>query len=1567
MPTLPEIKPEFRGEMNPVHTLHRRKPRLAVLVLGMHRSGTSAMAGFISKLGFGLPGDLIEAQDDNQRGFFESNSLMLAHERLLASLGSDWSALDDLSNAANTDAGRVFTAEIRDYLEREFDRSPNLVLKDPRICRLLPLWLPVLEELGADVLPIHVVRNPLAVSASLLARNQFSPGRSLLIWLDHVLRAERHTRGMHRLFLNFDSLLADWRSVMQQLKSAGIITSAPDYTHCIDIETFLSEEIRHHKFQSSDVTGDSTLPEWIREACQIFERAADTSSEPSADKLDLIFLEYEKSRSLFNATIRDHKTRIAQLDADILNLKSEAGQYRNALDVLRKEASEETQRLQEELRQMSGRETALAAAHDVFETQVALLKRELKEATDREAILAAAHRAFEAEVSGLKRELREGAENLSRLMRENAVLGDVLGNLHAELDTLKGVKEQLQAKTEEAGSLQRALTAQGEETVRQRKRSDELSNYNEHLQQLVRQNEAALREMRGSTFWRMTAPLRRLVSGLRQLRRKRSHPLARLPIDRDSSEHHGRADFSRPLVDAPATPSVRIAPRQAPVDIIIPVYRGLETTAACIESVLATHPGVDHELVIIDDCSPQPEVSAYIASLAGRPGITVLRNEQNLGFVGTVNRGMALHPDRDVVLLNSDTEVAGDWLRRLVMAAYSDVKVSSVTPFSNNATICSYPRFCEENALADGLTLEQIDALFAEANASQTVDIPTAVGFCMFIRRDCLDAVGAFDEEAFGKGYGEENDFCLRASAHGWRHLLAADTFVFHKGGVSFAETALAQQAKAAEIIRGRWPDYFDTVARHVSQDPEKPYRIAATALRYKRDARVKILAITHAYGGGVERHIDDLKALNAEQALFLTLRPRGGNIVSIETSSTDGVKAEFDLVLEGERLAALLADFGVSRVHIHHVLHFGEGLKPFIGRLGLPFDFTIHDYFTVCPRIHLGGTESSYCGEPNDAACNACIKRDNPVYDRSITDFRTMQAWLLNDAARVIAPSHDTANRIRRYFPSAEIRVVPHVSDRVGTFESALPSISPEERFRVLMLGVVAPHKGLAKLTGLIGTIEAAGAPVEVHLLGSIQGEPQALSAHFFDHGPYQDEDLSELIAEIDPHLIWFPAQVPETFSYTMEAALASGRPIAASDLGAFPERLAGRDWSAIWPWHADPTEILSRMLEMREAMLVGRPMAQSPRTLPPLVHEGFYQIDYLAGATARPANRRRVVAVDFPVIPTACGQIRVVSPLSHPYIANDVALEILPYDEAVRAKTDAILVQRNAVPTIEAANRLADHCDRNGIRKIFEIDDDLFALPDDHPEKAVYENQLLGAKAFMERADRIVVTTEVLAERMRAFNPAVTVVPNMLDDRLWFTGGKGAPRPRKPGEKLRVAFVGSSTHGADLAMIAPAMQEVLRRRPGMVEFHMVGGTFGTAAGLPEIIRHPPPELAGHYVRFVDWLRRSADWHVGLAPLVPSMFNAAKSPLKYLDYSALGLAGIYSAGAPFEGVVDDGKTGLLATDLSGWTDALIRLIDDDELRLDLARAARADIRRHYTLAANSATLRDVWIDLIDG
>ena len=135
------------------------------------------------------------------------------------------------------------------------------------------------------------------------------------------------------------------------------------------------------------------------------------------------------------------------------------------------------------------------------------------------------------------------------------------------------------------------------------------------------------------------------------------------------------------------------------------------------------------------------------------------------------------------MLLNSDTLVAPGWLERLRQAAYAAPDIGTATPLSNSASILSYPGPAEANPMSDIADTARLTMLAHKANAGSVVDIPVAVGFCMYIRRDCLDSVGLFRTDLFAQGYGEENDFCLRARHLGWRHVAAPGVFVAHAGG----------------------------------------------------------------------------------------------------------------------------------------------------------------------------------------------------------------------------------------------------------------------------------------------------------------------------------------------------------------------------------------------------------------------------------------------------------------------------------------------------------------------------------------------------------------------------------------------------------------------------------------------------------------------------------------------------------------------------------------------------------------------------------------------------------------
>lgn len=323
------------------------------------------------------------------------------------------------------------------------------------------------------------------------------------------------------------------------------------------------------------------------------------------------------------------------------------------------------------------------------------------------------------------------------------------------------------------------------------------------------------------------------------------------------------------------------------IDVIIPVHKGLAATRRCLDSVLTAESTTRSETVVVDDASPEPEITRLLDELAAANRITLLRNELNLGFVRSVNRAMALHADRDVVLLNSDTEVAGDWIDRIHRCVYAAEDIGTATPFSNNATICSYPFYGWTGGVPGTLGLAALDRVFATTNAGQSVDLPTGVGSCIYIRRACLDKVGTFDAERFGRGYGEENDFCLRALAAGWRSVLAGDVFVYHEGAVSFAAERVDRANSAEEALLKVHPDYMRRVRAFIAGDSIKPLRESIDAVRvaHGRIEAASVLAERAAESARLKARLRDVEALAEErEAAIAALRGALANAESLVT-----------------------------------------------------------------------------------------------------------------------------------------------------------------------------------------------------------------------------------------------------------------------------------------------------------------------------------------------------------------------------------------------------------------------------------------------------------------------------------------------------------------------------------------------------------------------------------------------------------------------------------------------------------------------------------------------------------
>ena len=649
--------------------------------------------------------------------------------------------------------------------------------------------------------------------------------------------------------------------------------------------------------------------------------------------------------------------------------------------------------------------------------------------------------------------------------------------------------------------------------------------------------------------------------------------------------------------EAMALQESMIRPRFS-IDVIVPVYNAVHDLRRCVESVLK-HTGGDYRLVLIDDASPDDSLRKYFDELKDLQlaHVELLANATNLGFTLTANRGMACaRPSADVVLLNSDTIVTHDWLDALARCAASDARIGTITPFSNNAEICSLPRFCENNAWPPDRDASLMGQALRETAVPTYPDIPTGVGFCLYIRRALIDAIGAFDP-AFGQGYGEENDFCMRAADAGFRNVLCDDAFVVHSGGSSFgdARTELAQRNMA--LLLSRHPRYLDLVGEYIDADPLRPLRVLSAA-RYRSlvEPLPGMLHVIHGHGGGTEYHVRALIA-SACKVFYQYLLIAVGDEWQLESHTADGIETYDFRRLPDESwsdfLGGLCARFGIELIHLHNISGCRDGLMSSLSESRVPYGYTVHDLNFACPTITFLNEKQAYCGGVTDSAvCRHCLALQPEFKHVDIESWRERHRALLARAAFIIAPSPWAGSMLRRYFPEHEIEIIPHASSEGMQRDDAVKSRLPcpdDGRPVVAVLGAIGPDKGSRRLESLVALTRARALNLRWVLIGYLDRGRVPLQSEdgvFTMHGPYDSRELAALLEHYKVRLVAYPSAGPETFSFTLSEAWAAGLPAVVPPIGALAERVraTGAGWifdESEWPSEARMLDRIVSLLD--------------------------------------------------------------------------------------------------------------------------------------------------------------------------------------------------------------------------------------------------------------------------------------------------------------------------------------------------------------------------------------------------
>ena len=626
------------------------------------------------------------------------------------------------------------------------------------------------------------------------------------------------------------------------------------------------------------------------------------------------------------------------------------------------------------------------------------------------------------------------------------------------------------------------------------------------------------------------------------------------------------------------------------IDIIVPVYNAYEFTEECIKSILRNTDLKTHTLVLINDKSPDEKILPMLLKYKEEntdKQIVVLDNEENLGFVKTVNKGMQ-YSKNDVILLNSDTEVTKNWIEKIQKCAYSNKYIATVTPLTNNGTICSVPNFGIDNELPKNMTLEEYAEMIEKTSKSRYPQLTTGNGFCMFIKRDVIEELGLLDDETFGKGYGEENDFCYRALDHGYINVLCDNTFIYHKGTQSFKkENMTASRAALIDehmnLLRKKHPIYVQKTDNFIANNPIRDIQENVN-LNILLHNKKRILYLVNEWEenmemtGGTSLHIKDLILANRKNniasfvlapdkndlsrfKLYLYTDSYSKEISNYKTDINQYGQIVYTNNTYKEMVENIFDSFKIDIMHVHHFLFQTFDAIDSAKARNIYSIITLHDLYMICPSINMV-YKDKYCEYDDKKDCTKCLKARYGINSNILTNWQKTCKNVLEQFDKIIVPSKNTKEIFNNIYKELEIEVVEHGVQVIKTKKKE--SKVNKKTFDIAFVGAMAIHKGSKILKDLIK--KNINSNIKIHLFG--KANEKALmknKINYKNHRPYKRGELPQLLIDNNIDLVCIFATWPETYSYTLTECYMAQIPVLTFDIGAVGDRVKkdGLGWT--------------------------------------------------------------------------------------------------------------------------------------------------------------------------------------------------------------------------------------------------------------------------------------------------------------------------------------------------------------------------------------------------------------------
>jgi GT2 family glycosyltransferase/glycosyltransferase involved in cell wall biosynthesis len=997
------------------------------------------------------------------------------------------------------------------------------------------------------------------------------------------------------------------------------------------------------------------------------------------------------------------------------------------------------------------------------------------------------------------------------------------------------------------------------------------------------------------------------------------------------------------------------------IDIVVPVFNALDDVKLCLASIKNRDDGCKVRVFVVNDGCNE-ETTAWLRSYCDGKFFILIEHPRNLGYTRAVNTGLRATSAPYAITLNSDTIVTTGWLKGLLRCINSNPDIGIAGPLSNAASWQNVPQLFDVdgtfaiNEMRAGDTPDAMARIVAKVSRRTYPKVPFVNGFCFMIKRAVLDAVGFMDEENFPVGYGEENDFCIRAADAGFLLAIADDTYVYHAKSKSFGHAKrkeLSQQGSAT-LKRKHSAEKFDALVKKIKNT--KPLDALRSAIRaemakttlppttLKRINELRILFILPVRGGGggghsVIQEASEMRRLGV--AVHVAVKKQDvGHVRGLYTDIPDIDSliigyTEPEIIADAEQYDVVVATVYTSVDLVRRIAEVHPAILP---------GYYIQDYEPLF--FNEGSRDWQTAYDSYTAIPNAML-------------FAKTQ-WLV-DTVRM---SHDLF--VHKVEPSIDHEVYRTVArSDTGTIRLCA------------MIRPQTPRRGAERTMRLLGKIwRAHGGKVDIELFGCPESDSSFdLLPRDFDYknsGVLNRPEVAALLSRSD---FFIDLSDYQAFGRTALEAMACGCAAMVPMYGGTDEYAVDGVNALVVDVYDENTcfERLNTLLkspaDLYAMQLAGLRTAGRYSVHTAAVSElTAFAVELAKHRALHPEQAKpRVVLV--PTLtgkevrhPTGSAYVRLLRPYLSQHLMRDWKMTVLT-DESlpVPGSAEIAVLQRDVkgLPLNDLMTWVADWREAGG-KVIWEVDDDLFdaeALFQRHVRSDL--NALVKKVTWLcTEADAVTVSTRPLLEKVSKLNNNVVLVPNFLDESLWRLP---APRDhsvqpfgRTPSNQVRIGYIGTPSHTEDMTIVEKVMVDLKAEYGDRILVEVIGVfqnapvTFGTRVALPKRADYP---------NFVNWLQARVHWDIGLIPLQDDTFNSFKSNLKFLEYAALDMAIVCSDVESYQSVAVHEHNCLVAKNTySAWYDAVKRLIEDAEVRNDIASTARVEVGNNYTIAKNLQT-----------